>query len=113
MEFEHKLVDFECNVCEAQNRLSTHEFSREGGLCSNCNSNVRLRSIIHLLSISIFGESFSLPKFPVRRNLAGIGMSDWEVYAKKLKTKLERRELKLKIVLNNSVKSILKLLKIV
>jgi 2-polyprenyl-3-methyl-5-hydroxy-6-metoxy-1,4-benzoquinol methylase len=87
MEFEHKLVNFECNVCEAQNRLSTHEFNREGGLCSNCNSNVRLRSIIHLLSISIFGESFSLPKFPVRRNLAGIGMSDWEVYAKKLKTK--------------------------
>jgi hypothetical protein len=87
MEFEHKLINFECNICSEQNQLGTHEFTREGGFCTNCNSNVRLRSIIHLLSISIFGESLSLPNFPVRRDLVGIGMSDWEVYATVLKEK--------------------------
>jgi len=87
MEFDHKLINFECNICSEQNQLGAHEFTREGGFCTNCNSNVRLRSIIHLLSISIFGESLSLPNFPIRRDLLGIGMSDWEVYATVLKEK--------------------------
>jgi len=80
-------INFECNICCAHNRVLKNEFGRETGLCSKCHSNVRLRSIVHLLSLSFFGESLSLPNFPIRKELIGLGMSDWEVYANSLKTK--------------------------
>lgn len=48
--------------------------------CS-CGSTVRFRSIIHLLSIELFGESIALPDFPTRPEITGWGMSDVDSYA--------------------------------
>jgi SAM-dependent methyltransferase len=45
---------------------------------------VRFRSVVRALSVELFGESLALPDFPARRDLRGLGMSDWDGYAERL-----------------------------
>lgn len=52
-----------------------------------CYSSVRMRGIISCLSVSLFGESLAIDDFPERKDLIGIGLSDWETYASKLAEK--------------------------
>lgn len=37
--------------------------------------------MIHALSLSLFGHSIALPDFPLKPDIRGIGMSDWDGYA--------------------------------
>lgn len=53
------------------------QLEREGGACQECGSTVRLRSLIHLLSTNLFGNSLPLSKWPARPDITGIGISDW------------------------------------
>jgi len=81
--------DFSCNVCGSQ-VLGMHflGLGREGASCFTCGSSVRMRSIVHNLSMQLFGESLPLPDFPARPDLVGTGLSDWPGYAEALATKL-------------------------
>lgn len=81
-------VRFTCNICSTYNEAAFSEFGRETSNCRKCRSNIRLRSIIHLLSLSLFGESFPLNEFPENKNIKGIGMSDFTPYARILSNKL-------------------------
>lgn len=81
-------VSFECNICKAKCTVASHLIGREIASCKKCGSTVRMRSIIHLLSLELFAESIPLPDFPSRPLLQGIGMSDWGGYAKLLTRKL-------------------------
>jgi SAM-dependent methyltransferase len=47
-----------------------------------------MRSMVHVLSLELFGECLVLPDFPERPDLIGIGMSDWDAYAIPLAGKL-------------------------
>lgn len=51
--------------------------------CS-CGSNVRFRSIIHLLSEHLFGASLPLSAWPSRPDVRGLGLSDAGLYAEPL-----------------------------
>lgn len=82
-------INFQCNICGTHNTCSLNELSRESDSCSRCHSTVRMRSIIHLLSINCFGESLILPEFPTKKEIHGVGMSDWETYANQLEEKLD------------------------
>src|SRR5262249_14995204 len=42
------------------------------------------RSIVHVLSSEVFGRSLALSEFPVRKEVRGLGMSDWDPYAQGL-----------------------------
>lgn len=86
-----ELRAFRCNVCGQKNRALPSEFGRETPSCSGCGSTVRMRSIVHVLSTELFGESLALPDFPERKDLCGLGMSDWESYAGPLAEKLGYR----------------------
>jgi SAM-dependent methyltransferase len=46
-----------------------------------------MRAMIHILSLGLLGKSMALPDFPVRHDLRGIGLSDWEGYATRLAEK--------------------------
>ena len=75
-------VDFLCNVCGAANRVRRSDVeNRETHSCLACRSSLRMRSIVHWLSMELFGESLPLPRFPVDKSIRGLGMSDWEGYA--------------------------------
>jgi SAM-dependent methyltransferase len=45
---------------------------------------MRLRGVIAALSQAVHGTSLTLDEFPVRTDLVGLGMSDWEGYAERL-----------------------------
>jgi len=83
-----KRIAFRCNVCGAPNELPRNMLDREGGRCRKCASTVRWRSIVHVLSLELFGQSLPLPDFPHRPDIVGIGLSDCEGYAVPLAAKL-------------------------
>lgn len=81
-------LSYHCNICGQACETKVAALNRERASCHNCGSSVRMRSIIHLLSIELFGESLILSDFPVKPNIKGIGMSDWNGYAMCLTHKL-------------------------
>jgi SAM-dependent methyltransferase len=85
---EHGHVHFRCNICGGSGATRPQEIGRERASCKRCGSTVRWRSVIHALSLELFGESFALPDFPVRHDIKGIGMTDWDGYAVPLAQKL-------------------------
>lgn len=80
-------LSFRCNICDALSSTRISTLDREGASCQNCLSSVRLRAIIQILSLELFGRSLTISEFPERRDLAGLGISDWEVYAERLEGK--------------------------
>lgn len=62
---------------------------REEPSCPRCGSTVRMRSIIHTLSMELFGKSMPIKDFPDERNITEVGISDWQGYAGPLSRKLD------------------------
>ena len=81
-------VDFTCNICGTHNSCFISSLKRENSNCKTCKSDIRVRSIIHLLSISLFNKSMLLKEWPITKNIMGIGLSDSEIYADILCEKL-------------------------
>jgi SAM-dependent methyltransferase len=82
------LIAFRCNICGTNHETERNRFAREMPSCTHCGSTVRWRSIIHVLSVELFGESVVLPDFPRWPEIRGLGMTDWDGYALPLATKL-------------------------
>ena len=82
-------VKFNCNICGTFNVTNLSNLSREIASCYGCGSTVRMRSIVHVLSMELFGESLVLKDFPEDNNIKGVGMSDWDGYANPLASKLD------------------------
>ncbi len=61
------------------------ELHREVGSCPQCNSNVRFRGVVAALSTWLHGTSLTMDEFPSRPDIVGLGMSDWEGYAIRLR----------------------------
>jgi hypothetical protein len=83
-----KYLKFYCNICGSVCHDTLEKLGRETISCVRCGSTVRWRSIIHILSIELFGKSITLPEFPESKQISGIGMSDWTGYANPLEKKL-------------------------
>lgn len=81
-------ISFRCNICG--NRCGAHvtELKRESASCDRCGSTVRTRTIARLLATELFGRDMTIPEFPKRRDLIGIGLSDSANYATQLAHKL-------------------------
>lgn len=82
-------ITFRCNVCGATSVVPFGQLDREDRSCSACGSTVRWRSIVHALSTELFGSNLALPDFPTRKDIRGIGMTDWDGYAVPLAAKLD------------------------
>ena len=80
------MVSFVCNVCGARNEVE--QFETEPATCA-CGSNVRIRALIHLLSMELFDHSLPLVDFPALKSIRGLGMSDKEGYAAILAEKFD------------------------
>lgn len=78
---------FTCNICGTECRAKTEELDREKPSCEVCGSNIRMRAIVHLLSMEFCGKSLVLGAFDRRPAIKGLGMSDWYGYAEQLKRK--------------------------
>lgn len=84
-------IDFTCNICGQVNRgvLLGHAENRECQSCRHCLSSLRMRSLMHLLSLELFGKPMTLAEFPQDRQVRGLGMSDWDGYARALAVKFD------------------------
>jgi hypothetical protein len=82
------VLRFRCNICGTLCQEPMGNLQREVPSCKRCASTLRYRSLIHLLSVGLFGQSLLLRDFPRRMDLVGIGMSDWEPYAEILRKRL-------------------------
>ena len=80
------MVCFTCNICGAASEVE--HFASEPATCV-CGSNVRLRGLIRLLSIELFGRSLPLPGFPKMKAIRGLGMSDKDCYNRLLAEKFD------------------------
>ena len=80
------MVSFTCNICGAFHEAA--QFATEPASCG-CGSNVRLRALIHLLSMELFGQSLPLTDFPQLKSIRGLGMTDKEAYAEILAEKFD------------------------
>src|SRR5258706_1906725 len=80
------MISFVCNICGAYNEVE--QFATEPATCA-CGSNVRIRALIHLLSLELFDHSLPLVDFPKLKSIRGLGMSDKEGYAAILAEKFD------------------------
>ncbi len=81
-------ASFICNVCGAVCPRPPEPPGRETAGCA-CNSTVRLRSLVALLSNEVFGVPLALPDFPAMKGLRGFGMSDPPNLARQLEKKFD------------------------
>src|SRR4029077_10303808 len=80
---------FCCNICGKPSLTDVRRLDREVPTCQTCNSNARVRAVIQVLSTALFPENLLLPDFPTRREIRGLGMTDWEGYADRLVEKFD------------------------
>src|SRR5205807_5938546 len=80
-------LTFKCNICNQLCASRLVELDRESASCEGCKSSVRLRAIIQILSLELFGRSLSISEFPESRDIVGLGISDRESYAEGLARK--------------------------
>lgn len=86
---EPATLTFYCNICGKLSLTDVRYLDREIPTCQTCNSNARVRAVIQVLSTELFRENLLLPDFPTRREIRGLGMTDWEGYAVKLSEKFD------------------------
>ena len=75
---------FTCNICGAGNQSSSDIVDRERATCRVCRSSIRFRSIVLALSRALLGMDLRLRDFPTLKSVRGMGISDPEIYAKRL-----------------------------
>jgi len=80
-------VAFRCNLCGAANSSDLAALTREASSCTACGSNVRFRAIARLVTLELLGGEIALCDAPVRKDLAGLGLSDADAYAVPLAAK--------------------------
>jgi SAM-dependent methyltransferase len=81
------MISFVCNICGQSNTVTV--LKHEEPSCGGCGSNVRLRALVYLLALELFGDEFLLPDFPVMPAIRGLGMSDQASYACTLAKKFD------------------------
>jgi SAM-dependent methyltransferase len=80
-------IPFLCNLCATPNEGTLDALSREALTCTHCGSNVRFRAMAYLVTREVLGRPLLLPDVPLRKDIAGIGLSDAEAYARPLAEK--------------------------
>jgi hypothetical protein len=76
-----KTLDFTCNCCgKPVVACPIEKIGREVQSCPTCGSTVRFRSIAHLIGLSLHGRGMPLPDWPVKKEIRGMGLSEWPGY---------------------------------
>ncbi len=87
------MLTFTCNLCSARvSSIPFDELDREKGLCPQCGANVRVRSIVQLLSSEMLGKSLEIARWPTNRGFVCIGLGDSERAKQSLADKITYME---------------------
>lgn len=85
----HEMVSFRCNICGQTSAVRFEQLDRETPTCKTCLSTVRFRAIVDLVMSAVIGQDLRLDECPVRKDIAGLGLSDADLYAKPLAEKFD------------------------
>src|SRR5512135_1597775 len=85
------MASFRCNICDKENDWDGCVPGRDDPNCAHCGSCVRVRALLHAVSIELLGVPLPLPQFPVMKTIRGLGMSDRREYAGLLAEKFDYR----------------------
>jgi SAM-dependent methyltransferase len=69
-------MKFVCNICGTRIDCPDKDVTRETISCPKCHSNMRHRSVMRELSLTLLGKSIPLTKFPRRHDIKIVGLSD-------------------------------------
>ena len=84
-------MQFQCNICGAASETQPAGFGRDEASCTKCGSTVRLRALLHALSVEIFGIPLALADFPPMKSIRGLGMADQMECASLLASRFDYR----------------------
>jgi hypothetical protein len=87
----NSIVQFQCNICKAANEFQPTGFGRDDASCATCGSTLRLRALLHALSVEIFGMPLALADFPPMKSIRGLGMTDQMECASLLESRFDYR----------------------
>jgi SAM-dependent methyltransferase len=87
--FDPYRITWQCNICGAQREGLIEDLRPEVISCPSCRSTVRMRGLVRVLSLELFGKNLMLADFPENKKLRGMGLSDWLGYAEALAQKLD------------------------
>jgi SAM-dependent methyltransferase len=80
-------VSFRCNLCGTTNEVGRAMIDRETPSCAGCGSTPRSRALIEALTTRLIGTSVVLSSVGARKEISGLGLSDWEGYAQMLESR--------------------------
>ena len=87
-QLSNQMTGFECNICGAVAQVFPEVVDgREHPTCTTCGSSVRMRSVIYFLCKALLGGGLPLEKISPNPRVVGLGLSDWEGYARLLSEK--------------------------
>ncbi|MEO5717085.1 MAG: methyltransferase domain-containing protein [Chthoniobacterales bacterium] len=84
-----RILEFQCNICGANCQFPFDQLGRETDSCKMCHSTPRVRAIVDILARHLIGRSIPLPQFPGPLPLRGLGLTDSENYAARLREKFD------------------------
>ena len=82
-------LSFTCNICGHSNAVLVKVLDRERPTCLGCGSNMRFRSLMHALTVGLWGKEVKLLNLGTRKDIVGIGMTDARMYADLLTQKFD------------------------
>jgi SAM-dependent methyltransferase len=82
-------LSFTCNICGHSNAVLVKVLDRESPTCLGCGSNMRFRSLMHALTVGLWGKEVKLLNLGTRKDIVGIGMTDARMYADLLTQKFD------------------------
>src|SRR5215471_4913478 len=80
-------LTFRCNICGAVGSVLLEQLKRETASCDSCRSSPRTRAIVDILLGELIGRRLTLEEVTTRKDLRGLGLTDSENYASRLKVK--------------------------
>ncbi len=90
--FRSTRTQFVCNICgQTSKEVEIAKIGREIPSCNHCGSTVRMRSLMYGLSLHLYQKPRILADFLENNEISGVGMSDWQTYAKVLSEKVNYR----------------------
>lgn len=82
---------FVCNLCGRVTPDLDEALDPEGSPCRHCGSNMRLRYLVRLIAMALYGRSMAIPDWPARKDVTALGVSDDKRMAKVLPRAIDYR----------------------
>lgn len=79
-------IAWQCNICGTSQISRFSELGRDVFSCCTCRSTTRMRHLMYVLSMTLFGRPLIMSEMPKRDSVRGLGLSDSQQISDRLAT---------------------------